>query len=220
MSLPQCKILSRDRLFYEQFEYCLHFRLKSVNLLRQRDLVKMDQWIERRNGWSLRYAGQRYDIITAEDRQNLVDMHHRLTQLTQGHKCIFSMHWAYIYASDLNQLAAVIDGAQGVSQLRLTRVEVNRPRDVVLTKHAPHPYRTYFRERMFRDRDQGEKFVRFLQRQSNLHMSRSLDKATRYDKFFYLQRHHYVEHDHHQDTMVLALHSPGLIRKTCPVRAK
>ena len=125
----------------------------------------------------------------------------------------------YVYHNDLavlEDLAAEPD----LDQIRWSRAVIDRPRDVIVKRQPSYSYRTYFRERMFRDMDKGRMFRDFLRRQDHWNRSGALDRMMDNGKFFYVQRHHYVEHDDPQDALLMNLHTPNIVRKTVPVRAK
>jgi hypothetical protein len=45
------KTVAKDRLFYDQFEYCIGFHLDEVSALRELDHVRIDDLIQRRKAW-------------------------------------------------------------------------------------------------------------------------------------------------------------------------
>jgi hypothetical protein len=91
---------------------------------------------------------------------------------------------------------------------------------VIVKRQPSYSYRTYFRERMVRDMDKGRMFRDFLRRQDHWNRSGALDRMMDNGKYFYVQRHHFVEHDDPQDALLMNLHTPNIVRKTVPVRAK
>ena len=213
------KQIKRDRLFHDQFEWSLSFRVKDAWLARCLDHQRLDGWILHRQSLATRWSSSTKDIITAQDQANLHELINILGALPSPHRFYFSWHWVYVYHNDLAQLEQLAQ-CSFMSQQRLSQAVVDRPRDVVVKQNPKYGYRTYLRERMFRDMDQGRSFRDFLRRQDHWNLSGSLGRAIDNSKFFYVQRYHFVEHDNPQDALLLNLHTPNIVRKTLPVRAK
>ncbi len=216
--MPTPKLIKRDRLFYDQFEWSLCFRVKGAWLARKMKHDDLDHWIRIRQGPD---AKQRFyqEILTDRDQQRLHDLIDQLAALARPCRFYFSQHWVYVYHNDLavlEDLAAEPD----LDQILWSRAVIDRPRDVIVKRQPSYSYRTYFRERMFRDMDKGRMFRDFLRRQDHWNRSGALDRMMDNGKYFYVQRHHFVEHDDPQDALLMNLHTPNIVRKTVPVRAK
>jgi len=222
MSEIQWTKSSRDRLFFDRFRYCLNFRCKGIHLLRGLD----ETFLEKR--FRLRQSMQgglvhttRTDIITEEDLIVLLTLLVKFRAISDEHHLMVSSNWAYLYHNDCDFLESFTRGNEYISQRRITEAILSRPRDVILQRKPKFAYRTYLRERMFRNRETGKSLVKFLSHQQDWKLSGSLQKALEDDyKYFYLQSHHYIEHDHPRDMLLLSLHTPGIIRKTCEIQAK
>lgn len=214
----QRKLIKRDRLFYDQFEWVLSFRVKSACLARKLSHPDLDHWINRRQSLDTRW-GFTKDAITSWDRDNLHSLVDLLLTVPQPRKFYFTMHWAYVYHNDTQELERIAQ-APYLGQLCLGQAAVVRPRDVIVKRKPQYGYRTYFRERLFKDMEKGRNFRDFLRRQDQLSCSGALERSLENEKYFYLQRHHYVEHDSPQDALLLNLHTPNIVRKTVPVQAK
>lgn len=208
----------RDRLFYDQFEWCLTFRCKYINLLRRATRESLQERIDyRAKTWN-------HDVLTTVDVNNLYQMLDVVKLIPQPHRIYYSHHWIYVYHSDLSMLENLIppNGFDFVSQKRIIQAVVCKPRDVVIKSDPKHQYRTYLRETLIRNENKSRSLKSFLKSRDDWVLSSSLSRECEepLNAKMYVRRHHFIEHNSPQDLLLLGLHTPGLIRKTMPIQAK
>jgi len=208
----------RDRLYYDQFEWCFSFRCKSINLLRGADEKTLQSRIDYRNRlW-------KHDTFVKEDVDNLYQMLGIIKLIPKPHRIYYSYHWVYIYHSDVAMLENLIppNDFDFVSQKQITQAVVCKPRDIVVKSNPKYQYRTYLRESLIRDETKSRSLSSFLKSRDDWALSGSLlrDCEDLTNGVMYVRRHHFIEHNSLQDLLLLGLHTPGLIRKTMPIQAK
>jgi hypothetical protein len=214
------KTIKRDRLFYDQFEWSLNFRVKGAHLARKLSHEDLDIWLARWHGIdSVLKKIKTANLITPQDHETLHALIDVLNPLPRPCKFYFSHHWIYVYHNDLAVLEQLATWPH-MDQIVISQAVVDRPRDVIVKRRPKYSYRTYFRDHIFRDMDKGRMFREFLQRQDHWNRSGALDRTMDNGKYFYVQRHHFVDHDNPQDALLMNLHTPNIVRKTVPIQAK
>ena len=208
----------RDRLFFDQFEWCFSFRVKYINLLRGANRVSLQERIDfRARTWN-------HDLLTTVDVNNLNSMLDVVQLIPKPHRLYYTHHWIYIYHNDLAMLENLIppNDFDFVSQKKITQAVVCKPRDVIVKSNPKYQYRTYLREHVIGDQNKANDLSRFLQSRDDWELSRSLlrDCEILINGRMYVRRHHFIEHNSMQDLLLLGLHTPGLIRQTKPILTK
>ena len=205
--------VSRDRLFYDQFEYCLRFRVMFASLLRCRSSADIPEAAAHRNHWRSSWQGS---AVTDSQVIDLMDLHDRLAHFGADHQIVIHSGIVYVYSNDTHRLARLSE-LEYVGQQKGTQATVDQPRDRVMLTNPQHRYRTYFR-----DRYQGtEPLRKFLLTRTDCF---SYTTGFRYRLIsphkFFVQRHCFVDHDDPSDALMLNLVCPGIVRETLPIQAK
>jgi hypothetical protein len=209
--------VSRDRRFYDLYEYGICVSLPEAGVLRaktQTELVKSIGYRNQaRSNWSTK------EQIAGEVLQNLLLAFDEIDRVRSQIKLVVSYNIMYIYSNDvavLRHLAAL----PYVNFCNAVQSVIDRPRDVVLKTNPKFCYRSYFRERMLEEHDR-DNLINFLDsRTDSFGFTATLRQhLTRY-RYHWIQRHHFVEHNDPKDITMLSLVIPGLIRKTVPIQAK
>lgn len=228
----QFKTVAKDRLFYDQFEYCIGFHLDEVSALRELDHVRIDDLIQRRKTWR-EVAQQRWikgqrphgtvgTILTHRWRditdQTQADLHSLadvLLTTATSYKLVVSVDQGYVYTTDL----ALIDQLDTMPELRhktYTQARIIRPKNTIQLKNPSHEYRTYFRAIKL-SRQEKQVLIDFLQnQQSHTRMSPGL-KNWVHDPFTRTQDYFFVDHSTQSWLSMLSLVRPGIIRKTLQI---
>jgi len=225
--LPQPSIKTvtkcRDRLFFDQYRYCLSFKLAHLYAARGLTHAQLDFNQSRRNFWLSSIAGTKAaDIITAHDTARLHEFIDRCAELGSQRRIHISNHWAFVYHDNKNSLLALAQW-DALSDRQLSEVKITRARDTVFKPNSPWRYRTYFNERSYhgRTQHQPEQIARCLQGQdwscSNSLRKRLKESRARDYKTLLVFRYHFIEHNDLKNLMILAMKAPGLIRKTCDI---
>lgn len=216
----------KDRLYYDQFEYCLGFCLAEVNCLRELAHDRIDDTIQRRRQWreisrqrwsvSGKNRGtiisRHYDEITDETVENLHSLAEMLLTAPEPFKLVVTVNQAYVYTNDtilINRLSRL----PCLSYKTYTRAVVTRPRDTIQLKNPGHAYRTYFKmlKLTIEQKAQLENFLS--SQEPHVRLSPAL-KTWLWHPFNRTQEYFFVDHDTESWLTMLSLVNPGIIRKT------
>ena len=205
--------IDRDRLFYDQYEYCFSFRMMFASLLRCKAKADIPKVAEHRNQWRGRWQKS---AITDADVRDLMDMHDRLENLGKDHHVVIYSNNVYVYCNDSEKLAELTT-AEYIVPNKGTRALLTIPRNRVLLFEPKHRYRTYFKER-YKDTEPLRKFL--LARKDCFSYTNNLAIKLTYPDRFFVQRHYFVDHDDPKDALMLNIVCPGIVRETLPIEAK
>ena len=225
------KSVTKDRLFYDQFEYCIGFYLDEVSALRELDHARIDDVIERRKAWR-EIAQQRWingkqkhgtimsrswRDITDQTQADLHSLANVLLTTSTSYKLVVSVNQGYVYTTDL----VLIDQLDNMSELKhktYTRARIIRPKNTIQLKNPRHEYRTYFRSNKLSWQEK-QVLIDFLQnQQEHTRMSPGL-KNWVHDPFTRTQDYFFVDHNGSSWLSMLSLVRPGIIRKTLQIVA-
>lgn len=212
--------VSRDRLFYDQYQYGVCVNVTEASCLRaktHRELLKM---VEYRNRARRQYYSSPSRIVIEGDTLNdLIAAFEFLDPYRDRIKMMVSFNMMYVYSNETQLLEKITQ--QSWARFRsAVRAEVNRPRDVVLLNNPRYQYRSYFKDRVLNE-DEAGLLLNFLESREDVFSVTSSFRANmrRWRKPF-IPRHLFVEHNDPRDITMLNLVVPGLIRKTLTVQAK
>ena len=225
------KTVAKDRLFYDQFEYCIGFQLAEISALRELDHARIDDIIERRKQW--REMAQQRWINGKQKHGTIMSRRWRdITDLTQAnlhtladvllttavpYKLVVSVDQGYVYTNELaliNQLSAMPE----LSHKTYTQARIIRPKNTIQLKNPQHEYRTYLRATKLSAQEK-QVLIDFLQnQQSHVRMSPGL-KNWVHDPFTRTQDYFFVDYNTQSWLSMLSLVRPGIIRKTLQIVA-
>jgi len=225
---PQYKLVLKDRLFYNRFEYAIGFYLQEVSCLRELDHGFIDTMIERRIAWrevaqnrwhksnnlTTNILSRRRREITTDTRQELHEFAEVLLTSTVDFKLVVSAHHGHVYTNDrglIDQLSQL----SGVAHQHYLRAVVTRPKDTIKLRNPQHNCRSYFRSVKLTD-DQRQHLKNFLRTQPNIRIGPALD-AWLDGVFHRTQDYFFVDHTDYLWLTMLALVRPGLVRKTMQI---
>jgi hypothetical protein len=205
--------VSRSHLFYDQFEYCLKFRVMFASLLRSRSSTDIPEAAAHRNQWRSRWQGS---AVTDREIMDLMDLHDRLANFGTNHQVVIHSNTVYVYSNNTHQLARLSD-LDYVSHQKGTQALIDQPRDRVMLTNPQHQYRTYFR-----DRYQGTEALRkfLLTRTDCFAYTTGFRHRLLSSHKFFVQRHCFVDHDNAGDALMLNLICADIVRKTLPIQTK
>ncbi len=210
--------VSRDRRFYDQYEYGICVSVSEAGCLRAKSHQELDQLISYRNRARSNFAPLR-ESISQKTRDDLFAVFDKLELVRDRIKLVVSYNIMYIYSNDIPALEHLAGLAQ-VNFNNAVQSVVNKPRDVVLINNPKFKYRSYFRDKIL-EPVECERLINFIDsRQGVYGVTRTLKASLKRYNTHYLQRHLFVEHNDPKDITMLSLVVPGLIRKTLPVQAK
>jgi hypothetical protein len=225
------KPVAKDRLFYDQFEYCIGFYLAEVSALRELDHARIDDIIERRKAWR-EIAQQRWingkqkhgnivsrswRDITAQTQADLHSLAHVLLTTPMPYKLVVSVNQGYVYTTDL-ALINQLDSMPELKHKTYTQARIIRPKNTIQLKNPRHGHRTYFRSIKLSAQEK-QVLIDFLQnQQEHTRMSPGL-KNWVHDPFTRTQDYFFVDHNGSSWLSMLSLVRPGIIRKTLQIVA-
>jgi hypothetical protein len=230
LTLP-FKTVAKDRLFYDQFEYCIGFQLDEISTLRELDHARIDSNIERKKQWreiaqqrwingqrphsAAITMSRRWRDITAQTQADLHSLADVLLTTTVPYKLVVSANQGYVYANDL-ALIDLLDCMPELIHKTYTQAKISRPKNTIQLKNPRHEYRTYFCATKLSA--QGKQvLIDFLQnQQSHIRMSPSLKKWIN-DPFLRTQDYFFVDYNSASWLSMLGLVQSGIIRKTLEI---
>ena len=206
--------VSRDRLFYDVYEYCVSFGMIEASALRGLNPVRIDRVITMRRSFRSIITWSSEKKISITD-QHLLDLHMLcsfLSQAAEPFKMVLSGDRVWVYANCWEFLKKITQSS-GVIRPQYSRAVIDRPIDTIVLKNPHHAQRSYFREQAVSALQKEQLIAFFNNHRDNVRLSPSLVKwlqwPTRriYSYFF-------VDYDHHSWPLMISLVHPGLIRKT------
>jgi len=228
------KLVVKDRLFYNRFEYAIGFHLDEVSCLRELDHDRIDRMIQRRIEWReisrQRIVGttksgligkqpysmisRRHKEITEKTCSDLHQLAEVLLTSTSDFKLVVSVNHAYVYTNDLTLIDQLGD-LSGVTQQDYSRAVVCRPRDTIRLKNPRHQFRSYIKRTKLTD-EQKTHLKNFLANQPTVRISPAL--ATWINGVFHrTEDYFFIDHADMSWLTMLSLVRPGLIRKTMQI---
>jgi hypothetical protein len=218
--------VKKDRLFYDQFEYCIGFYLEEASCLRILNHAHVDEFIERRKQWreiaQQRWVNgvQKHGIIMSRrwkeiTEKTVADLHALTEQLLltkSEFKLVVSVDQGYIYSNDvsfLEQLSCMPE----LNHKTFTQATVTRPKNTIQLKNPQHQFRTYLKlsKLTVQQKDQLENFLS--NQQSQVRLSPGLKQWVN-QPFNRLQDYFFIDHDSQTWLTMLGLVVPGIVRKT------
>lgn len=208
----------KDRLFYDQYEYVLNFKMPEMSTLRGLDHATIDRTITHRNTWKQRnpnFGGSwrgRKQQITDNERANCHSLCDFLLS-QQNYKMVISTDWAYIYSNDLNMLRKM-ESLPYVLPLSLKQARIDRPRDTLLIRNSQHEHRSYFRAGRLTP-EQRVNLKNFLENQTDIRIGPGLKHFLSDEHaYHYLNDNVFIDHNGSGIVMMLNLIIPRIVRKT------
>ena len=152
------KPVIKDRLFYDQYHYCIGFHLDEVSCLRELNHQYIDVIIERRRQWR-EVSLQRWtntvqsnkNIVTRRSKditdENVAGLHSLTDVLLRSRvdfKLVTSVSSAWIYTNDAKLLEQVGELDFLICKT-YTEAIVDRPKNTIKLKKPKHRYRSYLK---------------------------------------------------------------------------
>lgn len=227
------KLVVKDQLFYDQYEYCFSFTLAEATVLRglSHDLIdsRLDQRIEwreiARRRWKNTIDTMGWNQINDQVREDLHTVCDTIINSGIDCKIAVSHHVGYLYTNDLGlieQLRA-LRYPSGIPILRGTnysRAVINRPKNTILLKKSLFRKRSYFvyTKLTVQEKENLKKF--FDNQQQHIRVSPALTSFLNEKPYLRTLDYYFIDYNDDQWLIMLALVRPGLIRKTQTIVAK
>lgn len=218
------KPVVKDRLFYDQYTYCIGFHLDEVSCLRELNHQHIDIIIERRRQWReisiQRWANannknivtRRAKEITDENVENLHTLTDVLLRSRVDFKLVTSVSSAWIYTNDVHLLSRVSELDFLICKT-YTEAKINRPKNTVRLKEPKHQYRSYLRSVKLTDEEKTQLCNFFINQQGHARLGPALLKWMD-ERWQRTQDYFFIDHDEESWLVLLSLIKPGMIRKT------
>lgn len=221
--LLNIRLDSRDRPFYDQFDYVLCVKMAEISTLRHRSHVGIDQELDFRQSWRGNLGGRNFGgswrshqrEITPDVRE---DCHALLDflQAQNNYKIWFSQDWAYIYSNDLDFLRRT-EALPYLTPVDLRRAVVDQERDTVLVKSSAYTRRSYLRSWKPTE-SEADALRRFLAQQEDIRLSPSLADWVYNQQWQYIRENFFIDHHGKGIELMLALILPRPVRKTVSIK--
>jgi hypothetical protein len=232
--IQQFKLVVKDRLFYNRFEYAIGFHMDEASCLRELDHAEIDCMIKRRIAWreiaQQRVAGtgksslvgqppysilsRRHKEITEQTVSDLHGLAELLLTSATDFKLVVSVNNAHVYTNDRSLIDQLSD-LPGVTQKDYTRAIVGRPKDTIRLKNPKHAFRSYFK-RIKLTGEQKTYLSNFLANQTSVRTSPAFGHWLT-ESFLRTEDYFFVDHNEIAWLTMLSLVRPGLIRKTMQI---
>jgi hypothetical protein len=226
LSNQQFSLVKKDRLFYDQYEYCIGFYLHEASCLRVLDHDYINDMITRRQQWreiaqqrwnqgSRQFAnilGRRHREITEKTVEDLHAVAELLLTAPEEFKLVVSVNQAYVYTND-SILINRLDRMPCLELKTYSQAVISRPKNTVVLKNPKHQFRSYFKTMNLttQQKDHLESFL--INQADHVRVSSALQKWIDCP-FTRIQDYFFVDYNTQTWLTLLNLVQPGIIRKT------
>jgi len=217
-SSPKIKQESRNKLYYDKYQYCLQFYFPELSAIRGKTHSSVDHaldsraWARQINfGGSWRYGGM-IPEITEELRTDCHLLCAFFINVPNDHKLTISMETGYFYTNHIQDITDLLNFPQ-VMMEELREALVDIPRNSILIKSSDHKLRTYFKSQHLTTIEQKQQLENLLLNQNQIRLSPGfIEWFTRFEFSKYLADHYFIDHD---DTGILTM-----VSLVCPIKIK
>lgn len=207
------KAVSRDRLFFDQYLYCMTADLDEAGCLRQLTHKWIDRVVAVRRAYHSRIQPNSTAFsISSDEIENL----HKICQLLLDTTQVFRLTVEYgcirVYSSSTELFDNLLAVGQFKSVLYVQAV-IDRDRNTVKLKNPQHQYRSYFSRTKVTDQ-QKQSIVQFLNNNcTELRLSPCLSDWIS-KPWKWTEPYYFVDHNDTAWLTMLSLIYPKLIKKT------
>jgi len=204
---------ARDRLYYDQYQYCISFELphsgRSRTLVESRikENVYFANTLSKSSTWQKK--------ITAEQEQHLIDCVRILRNTNESHKRIVYSHCQYIYTNSVSLVQTLYD-QPFLKHIQCHQADVILPRDVVILKNSNYRFRSFFSNRWFQ-RHEVDAIRNFLVSRGRQFRTTPGVSTKLKGEFFYPANWMFVDHNDEKEAFMMNLVVAQCIRKTMPI---
>ena len=213
-------LTSRDRLFFDQFEYGMRFRYENSGRMRSLNHRDIAHGCATAN-YIAAIRGVNLNPISPETEQAMKDFADIISAISQPFKRIVYSDWQYFYSNDFSVFATIAQ-VPGIKYVTYHQAVIDQPRDTVVLKQSKYQWRSYFTERVYKP-DQLQTFSQFLlSRPQQFKVTDTWRRrfSNKPGLFAYIPRSFFVDHHDPKDSLMLHMVLPGCVRKTMPIVVK
>lgn len=228
-------IVKTDRLFYDQYRYCVRIVVPDISCVREiknKDLdpdqarAAVARAFEKRRESRLRWGLIKQHSDTNKTlRQQRVDRVLSMTDFLYPYrseiKMICSGDWATFYTNSWEFVHALILKNFSLD-VEFREAVIDRPRDTVKLESSRFDHRSYFTEKSITP-DVKKNLKQYLTAQSDIRIGPGLKTWLNEQHYYsrwrqnWTQRYFFIDHSDAGFPVMLSLIVPGLIRKTISI---
>lgn len=213
-SFRQFDLDSRDRLYFDQFEFSIRFKLAHSGRMRSLDSIAIaNSCAHARN---LNQTMRGLPTVSEQQEHCLHSLATQLLTLAHPYKRIVYSDWQYVYTNHVEVFDSIETCRSFLSYISYHQAVINQPRDTVVLKHSKYQYRSYFREAWYSN-DQIQTLQQFLLSRPEQFRMTDHWRNRWQRRHIYITRSNFVDHHHAQDALLLQMAVPGCVRKTVPI---
>lgn len=210
-------IVSRDRLFYDHYRYCMRFELAHSGRMRSlahKDIIESCEWA---NNVS-RIQGVWVKSVSQDQVKHMLELSDVLTSTDVEFKRIVFTQWQNIYTND-TALFDKIATVSAITHKTYHEAVIDQPRDTVILSHSDYKWRSYFKERWY-SQEQMNMLANFItSRPEQFSLTNNWRKRLT-KRYCWITRTFFVDHHDAKDVVMLNMVIPGCVRKTMPIVQK
>jgi hypothetical protein len=207
------KQIHKDRLYWDQYQYCATFQQTDISLLRGLSIEELQRNFRYRKQWGP------YHRQKPVNETQILETFDFLSAAPGPIKLTFSWDYCYVYTNDLTWITTLPKQCAYITVFSVSKVVVDRPRDQVSLLNPTHQYRTWFREKAV-PVEAKQRLANWVAAQSSeIKLSNSLTQWLNEEHLWshhktWVRRHFFIEHNSLQYETMLNMVIPGAIRKT------
>jgi hypothetical protein len=208
---------SRDRLYFDQWEYAFSFYLKEAHVLRRRDHKQFHNYIDNRRHW-VQWQSRFTDGVV----DHLTTAFVYINNITQPFKLVVSGHWGTIYSNDPDLSTQMLAACDFLHAARQKQAVVDLPRDTVFLLEPKHQIRSYFKAQMFPVTKIPALRDFFAAQEGAITPSPAMKNFLRltgrtWNGSHWIPDHYFVDYDNPTYATMLAMIMPRAFRKTVSI---
>ena len=216
---PTFNDVSKDRLFYDQYQYCMTGNLREAGCLRKLDHTSIDHVVTVRREWVGRspdyYSSNR--AITDDMVQNLHAMCDVLISTKHQHKLIIEHNLVRVYTNNSQLFNDITQAVPALYSINYTQAVIDRPRNSIKLKESAYTHRTYLRSGTLTEQ-QKRSICQFLRNQDTIRLSPGLKQWALYQNWrTWIDSYYFIDHNDTAWMTMLSLIYPGLIKNTIQI---
>ena len=218
--------ISRNQLFYDQWQYCLGFYIAEATALRNLDPEQINNVLDKRIEWRAqterrweKFYGKNkphsWSKITDQTRENLQEVGKFLLNSGCAYKLVVSYNQANVYSNDLDFLAR-LDKIKILKSKSYRQVLVDIPKNTILIKSSLYKYRSFLTRVKLSNNEKLLIKNFFDNQQESIKIAPAL-KIFLSNSVAWTQDYYFIDHNEKSWLTMINLVRPGLIRKTVEI---
>lgn len=223
------KLVPKDRLFYDKFEYCIGFFVEEATALREINHDYVDSILDGRirykedchrkalqslqnTSWMME---KQFRPITQVTRERLHEVAETLIRANTEYKSVVSMNNMWVYTNS-TELINELDDLTFLLHKHYTRAIINRPRDTIIVRRSRFSMRSHLKSVALTAQQADKLRVFFLRNQGEIRLSPGLNE---WCQGVYRRTMDYYFFDYSDPgwIMMISLINPQLLGKTLTI---